>query len=40
MRVALRDGSSLCVGIDHGVYCHALEPIPSQIRDTFLADLD
>ena len=40
MRVALKDGSSLCAGIDHSAYRHALEPIPSSIRDTFLADLD
>ena len=40
MRVALRGGAGLCAGIDHGAYRHALEPIPSQIRDALLADLD
>jgi Protein of unknown function (DUF3501) len=40
MRVALRGGAGLCAGIDHGAYRHALEPIPSQIRDALLTDLD
>jgi hypothetical protein len=40
MRVALRGGAGLCAGIDHDAYRHALEPIPSQIRDALLADLD
>ncbi len=32
--------AGLCAGIDHATYRHALEPIPSQIRDALLADLD
>jgi hypothetical protein len=40
MRVALRGGAGLGAGIDHDAYRHALEPIPSQIRDALLADLD
>ena len=32
--------AGLCAGIDHAAYRHALEPIPSQIRDALLADLD
>lgn len=40
MRVALRGGAGLGAGIDHGAYRHALGPIPSQIRDALLADLD
>lgn len=40
MRVALRGGAGLCAGIDHGAYRQALEPIPSQIRDALLSDLD
>ena len=40
MRVALRGGAALCAGIDHAAYRHALEPMPSQIRDALLADLE
>lgn len=40
MRVVLRCGAGLGAGIDHGAYLHALEPIPSQIRDALLVGLD
>jgi len=36
----MRGGTGGCAGIDHDGYRHALEPIPSQIRDALLADLD
>lgn len=37
---AVKKGASVSVGIDHKNYCHALEPLPKNIRDSLAADLD
>jgi hypothetical protein len=40
MVVALKKGAALSVGIDHPEYQHAIETLPSSIRDSLVADLD
>lgn len=37
---ALRAGAPLSAGIDHPVYHHTVEPVPDNIRQSLLADLD
>jgi len=36
---ALKQGAALSVGIDHPKYLHAIEALPSSIRDSLVADL-
>ena len=39
MKMSLRGGASLSVGIDHASYKHANDPVSSGIRDSLLNDL-
>ena len=36
----LKNGAALSVGIDHPNYQHAIEALPTSIRDSLVADLD
>jgi hypothetical protein len=36
----LKGGASLAAGIDHEHYDHTIAPVPSDIRDSLVADLD
>ena len=37
---ALKDGAPLAAGIDHDIYRVAIRPVPENIRQALLADLD
>jgi len=37
---ALKLGSQLSAGIDHQAYNHRVDPVPQNIRDSLVADLD
>ncbi|MCZ6802426.1 MAG: DUF3501 family protein [Proteobacteria bacterium] len=37
---ALKLGSQLSAGIDHPAYNHRVDPVPQNIRDSLVADLD
>ncbi len=37
---ALKLGSQLSAGIDHPAYNHSVDPVPQNIRDSLVADLD
>lgn len=39
MKLALKQGASLSIGVDHPNYRAAIEPVPAQVRDALLADL-
>jgi len=39
MVVAAHNEANISVGIDHDAYRHALDPLPSSIRDSLVADL-
>lgn len=39
MAYAIKQGASLCVGIDHPNYNHAVEPVSTKVRDALGADL-
>ena len=36
----LKNGAALSVGVDHPKYQHAIEALPSSMRDSLVADLD
>ncbi len=38
--IKLKGGATLCVGIDHPDYSHALAPVTDNIRASLVADLD
>jgi hypothetical protein len=40
MIAALRKGAPLSAGIDHPAYTHTVDPVPENIRQALLADLD
>jgi len=40
MARSVKQGASVSAGIDHKNYQHAVEPLPSNIRDSLAADLD
>ena len=40
MITALRKGAPLTAGIDHPAYTHTVDPVPDNIRQALLADLD
>ena len=40
MITALRSGAPLAAGIDHPAYTHTVDPVPENIRQSLLADLD
>ena len=40
MITALRKGAPVSAGIDHPAYTHTVDPVPENIRQTLLADLD
>ena len=40
MIAALRQGAPLAAGIDHPAYTHTVDPVPENIRQALLADLD
>lgn len=40
MARAVKGGTSVSVGIDHKRYCHAVEPLPTNIHESLAADLD
>jgi hypothetical protein len=37
---AAKRGAGIGVGIDHDVYRHAVEPLPQEICDALVADLE
>ncbi len=37
---AIKQGASLSVGIDHSAYNHTVDPVPNNIRQSLLNDLD
>lgn len=37
---ALKAGAALDAGVDHPSYQHALQPLPANVRDALVADLD
>ena len=37
---ALKNGAQLSAGIDHEAYCYAVDPVPDNIRQSLLNDLD
>ncbi|MDH3645185.1 MAG: DUF3501 family protein [Gammaproteobacteria bacterium] len=37
---ALRNGASLAAGVDHEAYCHRVEPVSGEQRESLLNDLD
>jgi len=37
---ALRQGAPLSAGIDHPAYTHTIDPVPANIRQALLADLE
>src|SRR5687767_14341516 len=40
MATALKGGAALDAGVDHSDYQHALAPVPANVRDALVADLD
>ncbi len=38
--LAVKNGANIGMGIEHEAYCHQVDPIPSNIKDSLLADLD
>ncbi|MEJ2644215.1 MAG: DUF3501 family protein [Gammaproteobacteria bacterium] len=40
MVAAAKEGAAIAVGIDHQTYSHAVDPVPANIRDSLVADLD
>ena len=36
----LKQGASLSAGIDHDAYRYSLEPIPANIQEALIKDLD
>jgi len=40
MARAVKEGTSVSIGIEHEVYRHAVEPLPANLRDSLAADLD
>ena len=40
MVAAAKDGAAIAVGIDHQTYSHAVNPVPANVRDSLMADLD
>jgi hypothetical protein len=40
MVVALKAGAALDAGVDHPAYQHALQPLPANVRDALVADLE
>ena len=40
MVAAAKDGAAIAVGIDHQTYSHAVDPVPANVRDSLMADLD
>ena len=40
MITALHKGAPITAGIDHPVYTHTVDPVPENIRQALLADLD
>lgn len=39
MAAAVKQGAPVSIGIDHPAYTHAVEPIPSNVRDSLAGDL-
>ena len=40
MVAAAKDGAAVAVGIEHQAYNHTVDPLPADIRDSLVADLD
>lgn len=40
MIAALKSGSALSAGIDHPAYTHTVNPVPQNIKDSLVSDLD
>ena len=40
MRVALKGGAELRIGIDHPNYRHSVDAVPAAVRNSLTADLD
>jgi hypothetical protein len=40
MITALKQGKSLSVGINHAAYSYTVDPVPQNIRDSLVSDLD
>jgi hypothetical protein len=40
MKVALKGGAALSVGVDHSEYRHEIAPLAPNVRDSLAADLD
>ncbi len=40
MAVSAKSGAGISLGIDHGHYAHAIDPLPSVQRDALVKDLD
>jgi len=40
MVAAAKEGAALAMGIDLPAYRHALDPLPDNIRDALIKDLD
>ncbi|MDH5593634.1 MAG: DUF3501 family protein [Gammaproteobacteria bacterium] len=40
MVFSVKNGASVGMGIEHEAYCHQVDPIPSNIRDSLSQDLD
>lgn len=37
---AVREGSTIAIGIDHPAYTHSVDPVPENVRASLAADLD
>lgn len=40
MVMQLRSGAALAAGIEHTLYNHRIDPVPAEVRDSLLGDLD
>jgi len=40
MVTAAKEGAAVAVGIEHQAYNHTVDPLPANIRDSLVADLD